>query len=325
MRVGVYLDGRNPEPWAVPWPRFYGRQLDIAVEAESLGASSVWLSEHHLFDDGYLPQPLTLAAAIAARTDRIKLGTAVLLAPLWNAVRLAEEAAMVDVLSDGRLVLGLGAGYARAEFALYGADHTTRYGRTDAMVTELRELLGPAGSITPPPVQRPPEIWLGYQGPQGARRAGLLGAPLLSLKPDLLEPYREALDEAGHDPGGARMAGAVTLIVADDPEAAFEVVLPHVLHQLNTYRDAAAHGTGRRPSPVTAAKLRASRHDHTGVLSALEVMTPAQAIEWLSDRFEGLPVEEIFCWASVAGMPDDLVDRHLQLLLGEVAPALTDR
>ena len=90
--------------------------------AERLGADSVWLSEHHLFEDGYLPQPLTMAAAIAARTKRIRIGTAVLLAALRPAVQIAEEAAIVDLVSGGRLVLGFGAGYVPREFEAYGAE-----------------------------------------------------------------------------------------------------------------------------------------------------------------------------------------------------------
>jgi hypothetical protein len=83
----------------------------MVQNAESAGADSVWLSEHHFFDDGYLPQPMTLAAAIASRTQRLRIGTAVLIAPLRSAVQIAEEAAIVDLVSGGRFELGLGAGY----------------------------------------------------------------------------------------------------------------------------------------------------------------------------------------------------------------------
>ena len=103
MKLGLYFDLRNPAPWARPWPEVYGRALDLVVEAERLGAASVWFSEHHLFDDGYLPQPLTFAAAAAARTSRVRIGTAVLVAALRPAVLVAEEAAVIDQLSGGRL------------------------------------------------------------------------------------------------------------------------------------------------------------------------------------------------------------------------------
>src|SRR3954447_12944960 len=120
MKVGIYLDLRNPPQWRRGWQELYAQKLDRVVEAERLGLESVWLSEHHLFADGYLPQPLVFAAALAARTRRLRIGTAVLLAPLRTAIDVAEQAAVVDQLSGGRLELGLGAGYRVPEFAAYG-------------------------------------------------------------------------------------------------------------------------------------------------------------------------------------------------------------
>src|SRR5581483_3104022 len=111
VRIGLYLDLRNPPAWRCPWPVHYARSLEWIEEAERRGAGSIWLSEHHFFEDGYLPQPLTFAAAVAARTRRVHIGTAVYLAALRPAVQVAEEAAVVDLLSGGRLELGLGAGY----------------------------------------------------------------------------------------------------------------------------------------------------------------------------------------------------------------------
>ena len=111
MNVGVYFDLRNAPPWRQDPARLYGFTLELCEEAERLGAHSVWLSEHHLFDDGYLPQPLTFAAAVAARTTRVRIGTAVLLAPLHSAAEIAEQVAVVDLVSNGRVDLGLGAGY----------------------------------------------------------------------------------------------------------------------------------------------------------------------------------------------------------------------
>ena len=122
MNVGIYFDLRNAPPWPQDPARLYGFTLELCEEAEHLGTHSVWLSEHHLFDDGYLPQPLTFAAAVAARTRRTRIGTAVLLAPLHHPVEIAEQVAVVDLVSDGRLELGLGAGYRAPEFELMGVD-----------------------------------------------------------------------------------------------------------------------------------------------------------------------------------------------------------
>ncbi len=120
VNVGVYFDLRNAPSWPQDPARLYGFTLELCEEAERLGAHSVWLSEHHLFDDGYLPQPLTFAAAVAARTTRVRIGTAVLLAPLHDAVEIAEQVAVVDLVSNGRVELGLGAGYRVPEFELFG-------------------------------------------------------------------------------------------------------------------------------------------------------------------------------------------------------------
>ena len=321
MKLGLYFDLRNPAPWARPWPEVYGRALDLVVEAERLGAASVWFSEHHLFTDGYLPQPLTFAAAAAARTSRVRIGTAVLIAALRPAALVAEEAAVIDQISGGRLELGIGAGYSVPEYELYGADITKRYGLTDAAVAEIRRLLD-EGIVTPPAAQNPFPIWLGYQGPQGAKRAGRLGVGLLSLDRALLDPYREGLVEGGHDPATARTGGMLDIIVADDPEEAFERILPHYAHQLNSYRAAAVAGSGRdAPKEITVEKLRGGAAQK-GQIPGLRVLTPTDAVAAIREATEGSPVEHVYLWASVAGMPDEIVERHVELTCTQVAPNL---
>ena len=321
MKLGLYFDLRNPAPWARPWPEVYGRALDLVVEAERLGAASVWFSEHHLFADGYLPQPLTFAAAAAARTSRVRIGTAVLIAALRPAALVAEEAAVIDQISGGRLELGIGAGYSVPEYEFYNADITKRYGLTDAAVTEIRRLLD-EGIVTPPAAQNPFPIWLGYQGPQGAKRAGRLGVGLLSLDRALLDPYREGLVEGGHDPATARTGGMLDIIVADDPEEAFERILPHYAHQLNSYRAAAVAGSGRdAPKEITVEKLRGGAAQK-GQIPGLRVLTPTDAVAAIREATEGSPVEHVYLWASVAGMPNEIVERHVELTCTQVAPNL---
>ena len=321
MRVGIYLDVRNPTPWRRPWPEVYASTLDLVAEAERLGADAVWLSEHHGFDDGYLPQPLTFAAAVAARTTRVRVGTAVLLAPLRHPRHIAEEAAVVDLISGGRLELALGAGYSVPEFEAFGVDPSRRHDLTDAAVAEVLRLWS-SGEVTPPPAQTPPPVWAGYQGPRGARRAGRLGVGLLSLNPDLLEPYREGLVEGGHDAAAGRMGGVVDVLVADDPAEALELVLPHYAHQANSYRQAAVAGPGRPvPRELTVDRLRKGIQSRGGI-PGLQVLMPSDAVAYVLSRIDGLPVTDVYVWASIAGMPDDLVERHLELWLREVAPAL---
>src|SRR5262245_58413988 len=117
MRLGIYFDLRNPAEWQRSPSALYRGTLDLVDEAERLGIDSVWFSEHHFFEDGYLPQPLTMAAAVAARTSRVGIGTAIIAAPLHKPIEIAEQAAVVDIISDGRLTIGVGAGYVQKEFA----------------------------------------------------------------------------------------------------------------------------------------------------------------------------------------------------------------
>ena len=109
------LDGSDQ-----PWADLYADTLAIAEEAERLGFDGVWVSEHHFTDDGYMSAVLPVLAAIAARTERVALGTNVALAPLYHPLRLAEDAAAVDLISGGRLLLGLAIGYRDAEFDAVG-------------------------------------------------------------------------------------------------------------------------------------------------------------------------------------------------------------
>ncbi len=167
-----------------------------------------------------------------------------LLAPFRSAVQIAEEATIVDLVSSGRLELGLGAGYRLPEFELFAADITRRYTTTDARARELRELWD-AGRLTPAPAQARVPIWMGYQGPRGARRAGLLGEGLLSASAALYEPYREGLEEGGHDPAIGRMAGNIQGVVTDDPDREWSTLAPFAAYQADSYRRYSVEGTGR--------------------------------------------------------------------------------
>ena len=313
MKVGLFMDLRNPEAWRRPWAEHYARSLEWCEEAERLGADAVWLTEHHFFEDGYLPQPLTFAAAIAARTSRIRIGTAVLLGALRSPVHVAEEAAIVDLVSGGRLELGFGPGYREVEFEAFESNLASRRRRTEETLQAVRDLYS-AEAVSPGPAQSVVPMWLGYQGPRGAYRAGQLGVGLLSLRRSLLEPLREGLAEGGHDPDDARMGGVVEIIVADDPDEAIERIRPHYVHQQLTYREAHGDSAGSDADDIP----RATSVDGCG----LAVLTAEDAVRAIRLRTEGLPVEHVYLWASIAGMPDDLVERHLELLCSTVAPAV---
>lgn len=308
-KLGLYFDVRNPPDWRRPFPELYERTIELCVRADRAGLHRIWLTEHHAFDDGYLPQPLTLAAAIAARTERIRLGTAVLLASLRHPVQLAEEAAIVDIISNGRLDLGVGTGYRPAEFALFGVDRSKRFAILEATVREVVRLW--EGVVTPRPVQQPLPLWGGFFGPKGARLAGELGMGLLALDPLLLDPYRAGLVASGRDAASAQMAGVLNIILADDPEAVWPRIAPHVAYQTDSYNRHSIAGTGE-PS-IPAADPERMRHPPPGREPRIVVATPIDAAAFIRGRVAGLPVEEVFIWASVGAMPEDVADRHLEL------------
>ncbi|HEY4826962.1 MAG TPA: LLM class flavin-dependent oxidoreductase [Solirubrobacteraceae bacterium] len=327
MRVGLYLDLRNPPRWRRPWADLYAKTLDRIGIAEDLGIGSVWLTEHHFFEDGYLPQPMTFAAAIAARTRRVRIGSAVMLATLRPAVDIAEQSAIVDILSDGRLELGLGAGYVAEEFLAFGSDIHDRYPMLERRAREVRELWG-RGAVTPSPVQDRLPIWIGGRGPRAARIAGRLGEGLLCLLPSVFEVYLDALRAAGHDPDCARVAGLANLILADDPEAAWAQIRPHLAYQWESY---ARHGAQGSVSVRSAAVAEAKDLAKVDLLrSPGPVMTPphfdvttvADAVDRLRGWLGGLPVTDVFFWDSIAGMPDELVERHIELLASRLVPAV---
>src|SRR5881409_2839869 len=118
--------------------REYRETLDLVRLAESVGFDSAWVSEHHGASDGYLPSLLPMLAAFAASTERMQLGTGVVLAPFHDPIRLAEDAAVVDQLSGGRLILGLGLGWRDEEFRMFGQEVGERVHRTVDAVEVLR-------------------------------------------------------------------------------------------------------------------------------------------------------------------------------------------
>jgi alkanesulfonate monooxygenase SsuD/methylene tetrahydromethanopterin reductase-like flavin-dependent oxidoreductase (luciferase family) len=318
--VGVYFDLRNPPQWRQSPSRLYGFTIEACQEAERLGASSAWFSEHHLFDDDYLASPLTFAAAVAARTERIRLGTAIVIAPLHHPAELAEQSAVVDLVSDGRLDLGLGTGYRVPEFELYGASLKARYAQTDETARQLRTLWE---RVRPQPVQDRVPIWMGYQGPQGARRAGLLGERLLSADAALWEPYSAGLAEGGHPAATAAMAGGIQAWVTDDPDGDWPMVSEHLAHQMNSYRSHMFEGTDTpTPKPVDVEKLVNS--PRSGPLGSFTYGTPEKVADGIRAYAAGAPVQTVFLWASIGGMAEDAVMRNISTICTRLAPLLRD-
>ena len=321
MKVGLAFDLRNPVGWRRPWAECYARTLEFCEEADRLGADGLWFTEHHLFEDGYLPQPLTFAAAVAARTRTARIGTSVVLPALRKPAQLAEEAAIVDLISGGRLELGLGAGYRVPEYELFDTDISLRFAKTEQAIRQTRQLWT-EGGVTPRPIQDPLPVWGGFYGPRGARLAGRLGIGLLHISHDMYRHYCAGLVEGGHDPACARVSGLLPIILADDPEAAWSRVAPYLVYQMNSYRQSSVEGTDKpKPPLITADQVhRRSAQSPSGVV---EILTPQDAAARIHEVTRGLPLVHLIFWASIAGMPDDLVSRNIELISKCLKPLLS--
>jgi alkanesulfonate monooxygenase SsuD/methylene tetrahydromethanopterin reductase-like flavin-dependent oxidoreductase (luciferase family) len=192
MKFGIgYYSLQSPPFSPRSHKELYSEMLDEIGTADQMGFDSAWLTEHHFLNDGYCPSSLVTAAAIAARTKRVRIGTGVLLMPLHDPVSVAEDAAVVDLISGGRLILGLGLGYRPEEFAGFGRTLMERKGRMEESIEILNkswtdEPFSHDGkyyklqniSVTPKPVQRPIPIWIGAFTEPAIRRAARIGAPL---------------------------------------------------------------------------------------------------------------------------------------------------
>jgi len=165
-----------------------------AQQAEKYGFDSFFVTEHHQEPSGYLPSPLPLLAALAARTSTIRLGTGIAVLPLYHPVRMAEDCAVIDIISKGRLILGVGMGYQDVDFAAYGLRVSERVSLFEEGVEIIKrawteEKLYFVGkrytltniSVTPKPVQKPrPPIWVAAVGDEAMKRAGRVGDALLA-------------------------------------------------------------------------------------------------------------------------------------------------
>ncbi|HTO57608.1 MAG TPA: LLM class flavin-dependent oxidoreductase, partial [Pseudomonadales bacterium] len=185
LRFGVAYDFRNPPDSGIDNPSLYAAVLDQVAWLDGLGLDLAWFTEHHFVDDGYLPSWIPVAGAMAARTKRIRFNTDICLMPFNHPVRLAEDLAVLDNLSNGRVEIGLGMGYAPHEFRGFGLPVSRRVSLTDEGVEVLKRCFtserfsyhGKRYSfddvrVTPGYVQPGgPPLWLAAMARGGAERA----------------------------------------------------------------------------------------------------------------------------------------------------------
>lgn len=338
VQIGLGLfTAQVPPGSGKSFEREYREMLDLVRLAESLRFDSAWVSEHHGSGDGYMPSLLTTLAAFAAATDRIKLGTGLILAPFHDPIRLAEDAATVDLISGGRLILGLGLGWREEEFRMFGVSFGERLRRTMETVEILRlawtgERFSYRGKIysydqvliTPPPA-RPIPIYLGGMVPPAIRRAGRIADGYVRTRGGWVEEMRrdvhmfdEAARAAGRDPSTLGFAQLQNAFVWDQGDA-WDVVKEGVGRHLGIYGGWAAGGDtpekGFLLAPPDEEALRRTTPSGTPreVAHALRPI-----VEAFADRAEFHLVVRLY----YPGMDFDTASHAIELFAEHVIPAL---
>jgi probable F420-dependent oxidoreductase len=311
---------------------FYAEALEEVVRAEDLGFDSVWMEEHHSVVEHYWPSPLAVLAGFATRTSRMTLGTDIAVAPFHHPVRLAEDVAMLDVMSSGRAVLGVAIGYKPDEFALYGAALERRGARFEEQLAIIRGLWTQEalsfkgahytveGRLEPKPVQKPhPPIWIGGWGDITLRRAATLAdnwipGPTADLA-RLLRGKQQLLDNRAAAGRGPLAEWPLTrdVIIADTDAEARELAERHIMV---SYRREYAGGW-KHPfiDAAIATDLDTVKRDR------FLIGGPDQVIRDLKPFVEQYGMTHLICRLFFPGMPHRHIMRELTLLAKEVLPA----
>jgi len=339
VNIGIGLfTGQVPPGSGRMFAQEYEDVLAIARLAETLGFDSAWVSEHHGAGDGYLPSLLPMLAAIAGVTERIQLGTGVLLTPFHDPLRLAEDAAVVDQISNGRLILGLGLGWREEEFRMFGQHPSERVRRTTETVEILRrawtgERFSFEGKIfrydgvqvTPPPA-RPGgvPIYLGGMSEAAVRRAGKIGDGYIRTRShpstwrDGLAQAEAGAKEAGRDPHALGFAQLQNAFPWTDG-AGWEVIRDGAAHHIGVYaawaEGADTPGKGFWVSPPDEEALRAL--NPTG--SPQEI---AALLRPMIEPFTDRPEFHLIVRLHYPGMSFDTASRAIELFGEQVIPAL---
>jgi alkanesulfonate monooxygenase SsuD/methylene tetrahydromethanopterin reductase-like flavin-dependent oxidoreductase (luciferase family) len=317
--LNLAYDMRAPD-FGAPPVELYQAALDQCEWADKLGFRSVSFMEHHATTDGYLPSPLVMAAAAAGRTKDILIGVSVMLLPLYHPLRAAEDLAVLDLVSGGRLRVTVGAGYRQEEYAQFGLDLKKRPSLMERGIETLKkawtgepfEYEGRTVRILPRPAQSPrPTITMGGSSKAAAERAARIADGYQPVTPQIYEDYRQALEALGKPvpPRAPNRGSYLYLHVTNDPDKAWRQIAPHALHENNDYARWLKGAPNAVYHEVTDPDvLRAS--------GAYKLLTPDECVEMATT--EGL----LSFKPLIAGLDPAIAWENLRLFESEVLPRL---
>ncbi|ONH29501.1 LLM class flavin-dependent oxidoreductase [Pseudofrankia asymbiotica] len=321
MHFGLHFDFRNPEFAQTSTADRYAAALDMAQWADGLGCTTITVAEHHGSADGYLPSPVPMLAAMAARTTTVRFTIAALIASFHDPLRLAEDLIVLDNLSRGRVDLVVAAGYVREEFALFDVPMKERPRRVTEVVSTLKaafagepfDYRGRRVHLTPAPF-RPggPSISLGGSSEAAARRAARIADGFVPTDPRVWEFYRDEVQRLGRpDPGSSPTGATGTVALAKDPEQGWRELGPYFLHHTNAY------GAWQAQDDIASPYRSVPDVDTLRSAGRFRVLTPDQYVEELKAK----PVPFAHFHPLCGGIPAELAWSSLRLFEHEVLPA----
>jgi alkanesulfonate monooxygenase SsuD/methylene tetrahydromethanopterin reductase-like flavin-dependent oxidoreductase (luciferase family) len=318
--IAIRYDLRVPAFATATHAELYRACLDQCAWADELGLDTVVLSEHHGVDDGYLPAPLTLAAAIAGRTRRIRINIAAVLVPLHDPVRFAEQLAVLDLASESRVGFVAGLGYRQQEFEMAGVDRTRRGKLLEEYVGVMRqawtgepfEWRGRTVRVTPKP-RTQPMVLIGGSTPVAARRAARLRSGFFPAigDPQLAEIYNAECQKLGFSGGFVMLPGGPGFVhVSADPERDWARIAPHALY------DAQSYAAWQTPDQRSSMHVEAQTPDDVRKSGVYRVVTPDECVALAQE------CGRIILHPLMGGMSPELGWEGLRLFESKVLPRI---
>ena len=323
LRFDMRAPGFSP---ATP-RELYAAALDMCAFADEKGFTTVGLSEHHASPDGFLPAPLVMAGLVAGRTRRIGISIGALLVPLHDPVRLAEDLAVLDLASGGRVSVIAGIGYRPEEYAALGRSFALRGRLFDECLEVLLGCLrtgsverqGASLPVTPRPLTRPhPLLMIGGSTPRAARRAARFGLPFAPpiADPALFSIYQDACRARGVEGVVVSPGEPAGTFVSLDPEATWKEIGPYVLH------DALTYASWQRPGQRAYAHARGRTVEELRAEGKYRVWTPEQCLAHAREA-EARGRQASFHFPPlVGGTPPAIGWKSLELFVDRVMPHL---
>ena len=326
-------------------------QLDIMVRAEDYGFDSVWPAEHHFREYGHCATPALILAALATRTKKLRLGTGVVVLPLNHPIRVAEDYAFLDVLSNGRIDLGIGRGYQPHEYQGYGVDQT----RSREIFRESVEIIQKAWTedsfsydgefyqikdltVHPKPVQQPhPPVWMASVSSETFEVCGrfgynLLCSPIFGFNVQTgatqIEQYREALRAHGRDPKQYGIGAVSLTYVAETTQQALKEIEDGVMWYMKTFQKYVSTPKGEAPVPTFEmyAQIRdlldLAEFDLLVKAGAIVAGSPDEVVARIAEMSEQCGFTDYLAWTRVGGLDHSKVMRCMELMGSKVIPQL---